>query len=184
MLSGNKIKMTTLCLSFLALLSTSVVAQKTNDSPQLSGFNIPGVDIIVKKKPDGTVAAKTITDSSGVYSFTLDPGDYILQLGSSPSDKTRHITWDKYGSQRAVPLVKKTKWISVEGSLFKFSIEGDGITFGKATLLEDSTSFKDEQGKVVRTTRNIQMEIAIKDQGVTRVAGVKISGKVVSANKL
>jgi hypothetical protein len=49
---------------------------------------------------------------------------------------------DKFNKERKAAPVQpdKTKWISVEGSLYKFSLEGDGLTVGEASLLEDSTT--------------------------------------------
>ncbi len=53
MLNRHVIKITALCLTFFALLSASIVAQKQDDSPKVTGLTIPGVDINVKKKPGG-----------------------------------------------------------------------------------------------------------------------------------
>jgi len=78
---------------------------------------------------------------------------------------------------------KKLKWISGEGSSYKFSIEGDGLTVGEASLLEDETAVAQTSavGKTKyneKTNVSSRVDFAIKDRGVQKGAAVKITGRL------
>jgi hypothetical protein len=210
----NLIKATALCLTFFALLSASAIAQKQDDSPKVSGATIPGVSINVKKKSGGNIVATTKTDGDGNFSFTLPPGDYILEVISSQSNTASTIA-GKHSpelmnreSAAAQTDKKNVKWISAKGSGYKFSIEGDGLTVGEASLIEDSTtdaelskvgktkynektnesSRKIEgEGAAAKTSYNqktnvaTRVSITIEDKDVQKGAAVKIRGTVMTA---
>jgi len=154
----------------------------------MSRAPIPGVDISVKKKADGKVVVTTLTDNEGSFSFTLPPGDYILQVGSDDGIKLADrvssypssSAANAGGADLAAALAQqdeKTKWISVENSRYKFSIEGEGVTVGEASLVakppaEGKTKYNE------KTNVSTRVSIAIGDKGVQKFADVRISGKV------
>ena len=61
------------------------IAVELETEPGLSK-PIPGIDIIVRKKPGGT-PSRTTTDAGGAFAFAnLEPGEYELALGNGSSD--------------------------------------------------------------------------------------------------
>ncbi len=52
---------------------------RKNKNLVMASNDVKGIDIVVKKKPSGSLAVKSSTDSSGNFSFNnLDPGNYTM----------------------------------------------------------------------------------------------------------
>lgn len=158
MFTKNVIKMTALCLSFFAMLSATVVAQKQDNSlqPQVLGTTVPGIDIIVRKKPGNIIAAKATTDEDGKFSFTLPPGEYTITVkgkkveGNGSTVSVQSNNTDNTSRKKSPP---RHRWISASGSPYKLSLDGDGLTIGA-----DSKGIRD----------GMEVSFAIKNKGVTR----------------
>lgn len=81
--TSTVVKIATMAIAFFCLLPSSVFA--TNDP-------IPGVDIIVRKKPGGS-AIKATTDMDGNFTFAkLEPGKYVLTVNASQNKAAINTT--------------------------------------------------------------------------------------------
>lgn len=185
----NLIKTTIVCLSFLTLLSASAIAQPPNDPPQVLGATIPGIDIIVKKKPGGIVAGSTTTDSSGNFSFTLPPGEYTLQIGPAGNSATsKQSIKDSMGGGAATGQATKKgveKWIEIMGSPYKILLNGAELAPEDASKLTSvgKTKYNEKTNVSSRVNSGVfEVSMAIKDKGVNRGAAVKVSGTLARAN--
>jgi len=189
MLTRNFIKTSVLIAAFFTMLSASAVAQTPNDPPQVLGATIPGVDIVVKKKPGGIIAGSTTTDSSGNFSFTLPPGEYTLQIGpAGNSTNSKQSIKDSMGGGAATGQATKKgleKWIEIMGSPYKILLIAAELAPEDASKLTSvgKTKYNEKTNVSSRVNSGVfEISMAIKDKGVNRGAPVKITGTIARAN--
>ncbi len=78
--------------TFAALLGTAALACVTLAGAQASNTPIPGIDIVVKKKPAGTAMARGQTDAKGeIVLKDLPAGTYTVVLTGKPLDEPAKI---------------------------------------------------------------------------------------------
>lgn len=78
--------------TFAALLGATVLAFVTSAGAQTQNNPIPGIDVVVKKKPSGTAMARGQTDAKGeILLKDLPAGEYTVVLTGKPLDEAAKL---------------------------------------------------------------------------------------------